>query len=360
MANQVSQGAETPNTNFSGRARIQSGLGKVLQTLLKVGFAGGLIYWMIKKGVLDLNSFAQLLTPQIIILSLALVFMQVFLNNYRWLLLMRAQGLVSTVRYTLPLSFIGMFFSFVMPGGVGGDVIKGYYVLQDNPNRKVAGAISIFMDRVIGFFIMIVTAFVALFFNWSAVVASPQLKSVAAAVSLLFLGFMVFFALSFSRRLGKQVFGTFIGHLLFERLPGGQKIRQIYDCVHFYRNSPGALVKAMLLSACSQIPCVGFVYMIALAMGVTQLPIEVYFFLVPVGIVVLALPISPAGIGVGQTAFYFLFKIYLGPSSQLGPTAATAMQVVSFAWGLLGCFFYLTRKKPQIDSQVTDSLASRS
>ena len=61
---------------------------------------------------------------------------------------------------------------------------------------------------------------------------------------------------------------------------------------------------------------VGFVYAIAQAMGETTIPISAYFFLVPVGTVVQALPISPAGIGVGQAAFFFLFNHYLGAAQR--------------------------------------------
>jgi hypothetical protein len=67
------------------------------------------------------------------------------------------------------------------------------------------------------------------------------------------------------------------------------------------------------------------------------------------------LPIAPAGIGVGQVAFLFLFKFYLGKETPLGPTAATAMQVFSFAWGLVGAIFYLQRKKPQIAAHATNA-----
>jgi len=317
----------------------------VTQTLLKVAFAAGLIYWMIHKGILDLSLFARLASPGLVVFVLLCVAVQVFINNYRWLLLMRGQSLKATFGYTMPLTFISMFFSFVMPGGVGGDVVKGYYVFQDHPHQKVSSAISIFMDRIIGFFVMIATAFIALFLNAQAVRDHNELKSVAVVVAFLFVGFIVFFTLALSRRLGKQVFQSRFGHFIFETLPGGSKIRVIYDAVHSYRAHPGAFAAAIVLSFFGQLPPIALVYAVALAMNITSLSAAVYCFLVPVGLVVLALPISPAGIGVGQAAFYFLFRTYLGPENQLGPTAVTILQVSSFAWGLVGAYFYLIRKK---------------
>jgi uncharacterized protein (TIRG00374 family) len=301
-----------------------------LKTALKIAFAGALIAWLVHKNVLDIASLKTIATPPLILFCLATVGLQIFANNYRWLTLMRAQGFESTIGQTMPLSLIGMFFNFAMPGGVGGDVVKGFYVLKQHPEKKFAAAVSIFMDRLIGFFVMIATAFVALFLNWSEVSASPQLKSVALGVSVLFAAFIVFFALSFSS----------LPTAWIEKLPAGRKIRSLYEILHSYRQAPFALFIAVLMSAINQVLIVAFVAAIGHALGV-DIPLAIYFFLVPIGTVAQALPISPAGIGVGQTAFFFLFKLHLHQDSPIGPVAVTASQISSFAWGLIGAYYYL-------------------
>jgi glycosyltransferase 2 family protein len=327
-----------------GKLKVQA----ALKTLFKVVFASALIYWMINKGVLDFGLIMGLASPALVSFCLFCVFLQIFVNNYRWVLLMRGQGIPSSIRHSLPLSYIGMFFNFVMPGGVGGDVIKGYYLLQDFPQQKYGGAVSVFMDRMIGMFIMIVTAFVAMFFNWSRVVESRELQSVALAVAAFFFAFIGFFTLALSRRMGRTVLDTWLGELIFVKLPGGSKIRRIYDAVHAYRQHPKFFFWSCVLSLGNQILMVAFTVAIGWAMGVRDLPLETYFFLVPVGTVVTALPISPAGIGVGQAAFYFLFSLYLGKQNQLGTTSVTVMQVANFAFGIVGAFIYLARKKPEL------------
>ncbi|HVK60888.1 MAG TPA: lysylphosphatidylglycerol synthase transmembrane domain-containing protein, partial [Bdellovibrionales bacterium] len=255
------------------------------------------------------------------------------------LVLMRGLGFRSSVRETMPLTLIGLFFNFVMPGGVGGDVVKGYYLLQDHRDRKLAAVVSIFMDRIMGFFMMVATAFFALFLSWDKVNTIPQLKSIALGVTVFFLAFLFFFALSLSRRVGRADF-------FFNRVPGGEKIKKVYEALHTYRGSKRSLLVAATLSLLGQLLIVLLVYVVGQALGVDQVPLSMYFFLVPVGSVVQALPLSPAGIGVGQAAFYFLFNLYLGFESPIGPTAVTLMQVLSFGWGLFGAFFYLRRKKP--------------
>ncbi len=313
----------------------------VVKTALKIAFAVALIVWLVKKGALDFKAMANLATPGLVTFCLACVFSQIFINNYRWVCLLRGQGFQTSIRKTLPLSFIGMFFNFAMPGGVGGDVVKGYYLLQEHPQRRMAAALSIFMDRVVGFFVMIATAFLALFLNWEVVEHSPQLTSIAIGVSLFFLAFIVFFAISFSRRIGNLS----LLNWFFDKAPGGSKFRSVFETLHSYRHQPLALFIAILMSGVNQVLMVAFVVAIGQAMGV-DIPLAAYFFLVPIGTVVQALPISPAGIGVGQAAFFYLFNQYLHTQSQLGPTAVTATQLASFTWGLLGAFFYLRRKKP--------------
>ncbi|MEK7357973.1 MAG: lysylphosphatidylglycerol synthase transmembrane domain-containing protein [Bdellovibrionota bacterium] len=313
-----------------------------MRTVLKILFAVALIFWMVNEGALNFGAFRKLSSPLLISVSILSGFAQLFINNYRWLLLLRAQGFESSIRRTMPLTFIGMFFNFAMPGGVGGDVIKGYYVLQDHPEKKLAAAMSIFMDRLSGFFVMIAMAFFAVFFNFSAVTHSKELTSIAIAVTCLFFAFLVFFAVSLSR-----VLQASWAQRMFDAVPGGGRLRKVYDILHSYRRAPREFALAMFLSFVSQSVVVLFIAIVGHALGETSIPLSVYAFLVPLGFVVQALPISPAGIGVGQAAFYFLFNSYLHRESDLGPTAMTVIQLVNFGWGLVGAYFYLHRSRPR-------------
>ena len=308
----------------------QNALKNSLKTALKIAFAIALMTWLAKKGVLDVGSLRSVATPTLIAFCLVTVGLQILANNYRWLTLMRAQGFESTFAKTMPLTFIGLFFNFAMPGGVGGDVVKGYYLLKQHPQQRIAAAVSIFMDRLVGFFVMIATAFVAVFLNYKEVATSPQLTSVALGVTALFFAFIAFFAISFSP----------LSVQFLERWPAGQKIRGLYEVLHSYRRNPRALLIAVSASVICQLLIVSFVAAIGVQLGL-DIPLSVYFFLVPIGTVAQALPISPAGIGVGQAAFFFLFKLHLHQDSPIGPVSVTATQLASLAWGLVGAYFYL-------------------
>ena len=313
---------------------------QAINVALKIGVATALIWYLVHVGALDLQAIARLLTPSTVSSLLALVFVSIAINNHRWLILLRAQGFRGSTRSTFPLTLIGLFFNFAMPGGVGGDVVKGYYLLQEHPERRVAAALSIFMDRMSGFFIMLSTAMAALFINWEAVRDNPQFQVVGAAVGAFFLAFVGFYVISLSTLVTRHRLAVWV----FARAPLGHALKRIYEGLHSYRSSPGALLASFGLSALSQLTMVAAHMAVGRALGI-EVPIGVYFFVVPVGTVMMTLPISIAGIGVGQAAFFYLYKMTIGKETPLGPTAATAVQLASFAWGLIGAVLYLRRTR---------------
>lgn len=48
------------------------------------------------------------------------------------------------------LTFIGNFFNIVVPGTVGGDVIKGYYLAKMEKEKKGTGSGVVIVDRIVG------------------------------------------------------------------------------------------------------------------------------------------------------------------------------------------------------------------
>ena len=81
-------------------------------------------------------------------------------------------------------------------------------------------------------------------------------------------------------------------------------------------------------------------------MGFADVPVKAYVFAVPLGLIATALPISPAGVGVGQVAFSYLFDWSTGVKSAIGSNLITAHQIVTFFLSLSGGVFYLRRPKP--------------
>lgn len=92
-------------------------------------------------------------------LSLPLYLSTFIFSTKRWsLFISSSQDPSDNVpfRRLLSLYFIGAFFSTFLPGIVGGDAVKGYYLYKSN-GRGGAVLASIFIDRYLGFSALILT-----------------------------------------------------------------------------------------------------------------------------------------------------------------------------------------------------------
>jgi hypothetical protein len=69
-----------------------------------------------------------------------------------------------------------------------------------------------------------------------------------------------------------------------------------------------------------------------------------YFLLVPMGLLTTAIPIAPAGLGVGHVAFAALFSL---AGSEHGAEIFTMYVTIQIVINLTGVFFYLRSPKVQ-------------
>lgn len=313
----------------------------IIQTL-KIVFSVGLIYWLVQSGKLNFKALANLLQPQYLFPALLLVGANMFLTSERWRILLQTQSHHLPSWRTFKLTMIGIFFNFAVPGGVGGDLVKAFYFSKDHPESKMAAATSVLMDRVLGLYAMIIMALLAMLSDWTVVQTNKSLHVLWLAVLSLFIAATVGLGLVFSQKLYNR--GSLKRRL--QKLPLHSKTVRIYESLHLYGRSYKNLIASISISLLAQTFSILFMILAGHASGLgTEISLGTYFLVAPLGFMATAVPISPAGVGVGQAAFYFLFNIYTGHATDLGPTVITALQVAQFVFGLLGAFFYMQRKE---------------
>ncbi len=312
----------------------------VLFVTLKFLIAFGLVAWLATNGMLDFSSLTVLVDYRHFAVLALLILLNLLVNNIRWTAMLKMKGFGFTNKHTFPLTLIGTFFNYAMPGGLGGDVVKGYYLLKRSSDSRTSAAISVLMDRLIGMYGMVMVSVVGIAVEWAAVESHPELQVLALLVMALFLGMTAFFAISFS----VAVYHHPLVDLLFRKLPGGAFLNKLYEVVHSYRNHPTSLLYFLFLSLVSQLLIVVFVWYFAWISGVQELMFSIYLFAVPLALISTVLPVTPGGIGVGQAAAYYLFGLFTGIEGHFGPDAITAYQVVLFGWGLFGAYFYVTAR----------------
>ena len=81
----------------------------------------------------------------------------------RWWLLLRAQTIRIGILPTFRLHFVGLFYNNIMPSSVGGDLLKAWYVTK-HTDRRLEGALSVVVDRVVGLVGMVLMAILAYVF----------------------------------------------------------------------------------------------------------------------------------------------------------------------------------------------------
>lgn len=320
---------------------------KHLMTLLKIIFSTGIVFWLISSGKINLSSLGLLFSIKPLIICLALVFVGFLLNNQRWRELLRTQNINTTFVSTMKLTMIGVFFNFAMPGGVGGDIIKGYYFVRDNPSAKTAAATSVIFDRIVGLFAMILMAFLAVSFEILTNRPSSILINIFKLISLLLISVILAFVIIFS----KKIYNKKIVIKLLDKLPLKIKTIHLYETCHLYGKNKKHLFLGIIYSFMSQGFSIYLLYFCGTIISPDFADLTTYFVVAPIAFMATAIPISPAGVGVGQAAFYYLFKQISQIDSELGATSITALQAFQFLVGLLGAIFYLQRKD-KIDEKL--------
>lgn len=311
----------------------------IVVNALKMFFAGGLIYWLLERGSLDFSILLHLTDPLILALLLMLYLALMLSNNLRWHLFLDGLGIKIPFKETFKLSLMGLFFNFTMPGSVGGDFVKGYYLIKKQKGGKMKMAISIFLDRFSGFYTMTLTSLVALFFYIVIDVQHPylaQLKSLWVFVLVLYILLSVVLIMCFSQKFYKT-FQKFLIKYVWN-LFNIKKGRDVKFLPFSY------FLKAMALSLLTLAFCVIFFEASAILMGF-DIPFWIYLYAVPLGFVCMSVPISPGGIGVGQVATLALFSYGLGRDTQVGPATMSAFHIIGILWGLVGAVIYLQIKQ---------------
>lgn len=306
-------------------------------SLLKFSFAGLVFYFLFKSDKISVEDLSLLLNPQLFLSLLTCLILVNIVATFRWQSILQSQGMNSGFWSTFKLTLIGAFFNFAIPGGVGGDVVKAFYFVRTQPEKKVAASLTVVMDRVIGVTVMAVAGFLALLSHYDLVFEKVEARLLFFFLSALVLCFTLLWSLVFSKSL-QALFLRIISPVLQSK-----KMDHLIQTILSFSSMKSCITKAVLLSIASQaLFCVAFYFIsVATQSGHSW---DAIIFAVPVGMILSAVPITPAGIGVGQIVFYFLFNL-TSPVSTFGTTAATMIQAMTFLVSLSGAWFYLTVKK---------------
>ena len=269
-------------------------------------------------------------------------------SSVRWWWLLHVNGLNVSIGQAYRLTWIGIFFSNVVPGLTGGDLIKAFYVARITGHRT-RSIISVIMDRVLGLIALALLAAVVVLIDFG------NFKEIGIAIYMGLLALLIGTTCVFSRRI-RAVLRL---DRILEKLPLSGLLKKIDQAVYFYRDHLKGIFVWLLASSLNHLLAVLGVFLIGVSLGL-EVPVTAYLVLVPVINIASAVPIAPAGWGVGEYLFQRFFTNYsirigLGQAAIM-PTLALTLSLVYrlhlMLWSLLGAVFLAFMKSRPTEAQV--------
>ena len=286
--------------------------------LLKVGCAGGLLYWLISSGKLDFSQTRIILDSWqfFAFLVLPVLFLAMSLQNLRWWLLLKLLGVKIPFRQAFALTWIGNFFSVILPGIVSGDLIKGLYLHSKKKTNLVSIYISLFIDRILGLLgLLCVFLFSISKLGLEQKELILDLSIFIVFSSLILISFFCFIFYPFPKKSQRNNYQeNFLKQKnwyenLLDKLPKKKFLTKIFQNFKVMKQYRLQVVVLLLISlVIHSLVCMLF-YQISGLLLSGKIDFWKQMSLIPLGLIATAIPISPAGIGVGHVAFENLYNL---------------------------------------------------
>jgi uncharacterized membrane protein YbhN (UPF0104 family) len=302
--------------------------------LLRMGVGVGLLAYLAKFGIIDLHALTKLFSAwPITMAGVGLLLIDVTFMAFRLSCLFRPHGLHLPLGRSVQLTLVSFFFSTFLPGAAGGDLAKVFYAAKENTGRRTEIVTVVLFDRAVGLFTMLLLPllFASLFSQLIRAVPTLQILLVAAGAiaSCLLASFLICL---FHQPLVNQFAAWLSGWL-----PGRTVSARVLATIGAYRRSPGSLLVALGASLVANLTLVGVTALAILALNPAWLSTKMCL-VIPMGFMANSLPVTPGGLGVGETAFNALFRV---TGLRGGAEALLCWRIWTVLVGLLGLLFYV-------------------
>ena len=314
---------------------------------------GSILVYLVQSGRLNFEKLMLFKdAPEILAMMIGvLVLVVVPMATFRWWLLLRAIGVQVKPKQIFILTWIGNFFNTTLPGAVTGDVVKGYYVIKAQQEEgRTRAFMTLLIDRFVGLFGLIVMAFLALVFNLELILSQERLHSLAWMITILFGGTVLFYTITlFPFKEGRDPFIRF-----FQRLPAKKISLKVYSAFKSFQHQKTTLLLTLLLAIGIHTLIALLFFQVANLMGIEDMELATQFFLMPIGLITVAIPLAPGGIGIGHAAFESLYQL-VGYSG--GADIFNLFIIVQLGVFLLGGIpYFLYSSKYKIPAEQQDLL----
>jgi len=295
---------------------------------IKLGVSAAIVLLLLKYNTIDLSKVkVALKDTQLVLVLFSLIGVALTFNSYRWMKLLMIQKVKASFLPCFRFSVIGVFFNFIIPSAVGGDLVKAILAATKWGQTKTKILFSAFIDRLVGLSIMMSVAVAGFFINFKTLNEMAEVKQIITIISALLAALVICLLVSrfiIKNNIGEKLIGRLKPILNF----GSELTKHKFD-----------VFGCILMSLGSTMCHILFYYSVFVFFGV-PIPISILMFCVPIGTVITALPIAPAGLGVGQAVFFYMFNIFDSGLGEVAFLAVTILQIMYFTWAILGALIF--------------------
>ncbi|MGP0066288.1 MAG: lysylphosphatidylglycerol synthase transmembrane domain-containing protein [Isosphaeraceae bacterium] len=313
----------------------RSKLGLAINAAL-VALAFGLLGFVIWRNRVKIQGvFSRPLDLRLLALAELIFLIGLVSTFFRWYFLVRVIDPRFTLRASILLGFIGNVFNLVIPGAVGGDLIKAAYLVRMHIKKTQAVA-SMVIDRIVGLLGLFILASIAGAFAWPRASGDVARLIVAAWVAT-GLGVLVL-ALIFGQVLTRLFPQLGTGHSRLSLITS-----ELKEMSTTYSRRLDVVSFCTLMSVGNHSLNVLAFYVVGKMLFPSMMTTLVdHFLMVPLTLFTMAVPLPFGALGLTEEVSDQLFMMVGHPSGSL---AMIGFRVVMYGSGLIGACVYLAKLK---------------
>ncbi len=296
--------------------------------------ACGLLAWVLSKNADAIHKVYDRPLNWNLFAIAGLIYMIGVVSTFvRWYFLVKVVDPRFTLRAAILLGFIGNLFNLLIPGAVGGDLIKAAYLSRMHVKRTQAIA-SMVIDRILGLLGLFLLASVAGAFIWSA--ASPEIHKLIVVAWVINLATLLLLVAIFSQVFTRIFPGLGRGHGKVSLI-----VDELKEMSSTYRRRLDVVGLGWLMAAGNHTLNVLAFFLVG-KMLFPSMPTTLtqHFLLAPLTLFTIAVPLPFGALGLSESVADVLGKMVNHPSGML---AMLGVRVLMYGGALVGLVVYLTR-----------------
>jgi uncharacterized protein (TIRG00374 family) len=301
-------------------------------TWTRAVLSAGILWWLSTR--IDMGEAVRaVFTVRLphLLFVLALVALDRAIMIYRWVLLLRASDVAISATKAADIFLVSSFVGSFLPAGVGADMARAYS-LRNHTLEGGEALASVVVDRLLGTMSLGLMGVVGLL-AWTSK-ASSDWRALAVITVLIAVSIGAFW-------LDHAVKVVLADRAHVSRI--GRSLLRLADAVSRYRDRQSTLAAVFFWSMAIQLIRIIEAYALGLGLGLV-VPFAYYLLFMPLGLLMLLLPISVSGFGLPQGVFVWMLRP-VGVPDEASFALSTLIIVTGLAGNLPGLLLWLRRDR---------------